>query len=115
MTCPFISDLSVHDVDGAEIRDLLGKIWLAKREAARRLSQRIGAVLDSAYLQAMMAAGLNPRRSLQDCGVTMKVTPSERLSAHSSSQINRSLEALIGAKCSSIENWQEPKPLPIAS
>lgn len=52
---PFICDLPVADVDGPAIRDLLAKIWLSKPETARRVKQRIGAVLDWAY-----ARGLRP-------------------------------------------------------
>jgi len=50
---PFIGDLPVQDVDGPAIRDLLAKIWLSKPETARRVCQRIGAVLDWAYAKGL--------------------------------------------------------------
>src|SRR4051794_7767952 len=50
---PFIGDLPVTDVDGPAIRDLLIEIWLTKPETARRVRQRIGAVLDWAYAKGL--------------------------------------------------------------
>lgn len=46
---PAIGDLQVSDVTGPQVRDLLADIWLTKPETARRVRQRIGAVLDWAY------------------------------------------------------------------
>jgi integrase len=46
---PAIGDISVTDVTGPMVRDLLADIWLTKPETARRVRQRIGAVLDWAY------------------------------------------------------------------
>ena len=46
---PTIGDLPVNKVDGPAIRDLLAEIWIEKNETARRVRQRIGAVLDWAY------------------------------------------------------------------
>jgi integrase len=53
---PFIGDLPVQDVDGPAIRDLLAKIWLSKPETARRVRQRIGAVLDWAYAKGLRSS-----------------------------------------------------------
>ena len=53
---PFIGDLPVADVDGPAIRDLLARIWLSKPETARRVRQRIGAVLDWAYAKGMRSS-----------------------------------------------------------
>jgi integrase len=46
---PMIGDVRVSEVTGPMIRDVLAKIWLTKPETARRVRQRIGAVLDWAY------------------------------------------------------------------
>jgi integrase len=46
---PAIGDLTVDEIEGPAIRDLLASIWLAKPETARRVRQRVGAVLDWAY------------------------------------------------------------------
>lgn len=46
---PQIGDVKVNDITGPMIRDLLAPIWLAKPETARRVRQRVGAVLDWAY------------------------------------------------------------------
>lgn len=46
---PAIGDLPVSEITGPMVRDLLAEIWLDKPETARRVRQRIGAVLDWAY------------------------------------------------------------------
>lgn len=46
---PRIGDVKVNDITGPMIRDLLAPIWLTKPETARRVRQRVGAVLDWAY------------------------------------------------------------------
>ncbi len=46
---PQIGDRRVHEITGPMIRDLLAPIWLTKPETARRVRQRVGAVLDWAY------------------------------------------------------------------
>ena len=46
---PAIGDLSVEAIEGRMVRDVLADIWLEKPETARRVRQRIGAVLDYAY------------------------------------------------------------------
>jgi integrase len=43
---PYIGDMSVEKVDGPAIRDVLIKIWLDKPETARRVRQRMMAVID---------------------------------------------------------------------
>jgi integrase len=60
---PFIGDLPVADVDGPAIRDLLVEIWLNKPETARRVRQRIGAVLDWSYAKGLRSTGA-PMRSI---------------------------------------------------
>jgi integrase len=52
---PLIGNLPVADIDGPRIRDLLVEIWLTKPETARRVRQRIGAVLDWAYAKGLRA------------------------------------------------------------
>ena len=46
---PHMGNLKVSEVTRAHILDALGPIWLDKPETARRVRQRIGAVLDWAY------------------------------------------------------------------
>ena len=46
---PTIGDLSVAEINGPAIRDVLIAIWLDKPETARRLRQRIGVVLNWAH------------------------------------------------------------------
>lgn len=60
---PFIGDAQVDQVDGPKIRDLLLPIWLAKPETARRVRQRVGAVLDWAHVKGLRATEA-PMRSL---------------------------------------------------
>ncbi len=60
---PDIGDLSVAELDGPAIRDLLARIWLEKPETARRVRQRIGAVLDWAYSKGLRSTEA-PMRSI---------------------------------------------------
>ena len=60
---PEIGQLFVSDIDGPMIRDILAKIWLSKPETARRVRQRIGAVLDWAYAKGYRSSEA-PLRSL---------------------------------------------------
>jgi integrase len=46
---PVLGDLQVDAVEGRQVRDVLADIWLEKPETARRVRQRIGAVLDYAF------------------------------------------------------------------
>ena len=46
---PSLGDKKVDKIEGPMIREALLPIWLAKPETARRVRQRIGAVLDWAY------------------------------------------------------------------
>ena len=43
---PAIGDVSVSDLDGPALRDVLASIWLAKPETARRIRQRIISIVD---------------------------------------------------------------------
>lgn len=52
---PFIGDASVATIDGPAVRELLLPIWVSKAETARRVLQRVTAVLDWA-----MAKGYRP-------------------------------------------------------
>lgn len=60
---PFIGDRLVNDIEGPQIRKALLPIWLSKPETARRVRQRIGAVLDWAYVNGFRASEA-PMRSL---------------------------------------------------
>lgn len=46
---PRLGDMTLDEIDGPIIRDTLEPIWLDKPETARRVRQRIGAVLDYSY------------------------------------------------------------------
>jgi hypothetical protein len=60
---PFIGDDDVAEIDGPAIRDLLARIWLSKPETARRVRQRIGAVLDWAFAKGLRSTEA-PMRSI---------------------------------------------------
>lgn len=60
---PLLSDRLVNDIEGPLIRDVLAPIWLTKPETARRVRQRIGAVLDWSYAKGFRATEA-PLRSL---------------------------------------------------
>jgi integrase len=60
---PAIGDLAVSEVTGPMVRDLLADIWLTKPETARRVRQRVGAVLDWAYSKGWRDAEA-PMRSI---------------------------------------------------
>lgn len=48
---PAFGDELVSEIDTPQIRDALAAIWLSKPETARRVRQRIGTVLDWAYVK----------------------------------------------------------------
>lgn len=60
---PQLGDRLVNDIEGPIIRDVLAPIWLAKPETARRVRQRIGAVLDWSYAKGYRPTEA-PMRSL---------------------------------------------------
>lgn len=53
---PIIGDRLISTMDVADIQDALRPIWLEVPETARRIRQRIGAVLDYAHAQGWRAA-----------------------------------------------------------
>ncbi len=53
---PALGDIRVSEITGPMIRNVLAEIWLSKPETARRVRQRIGAVLDWAYASAKASA-----------------------------------------------------------
>jgi integrase len=55
---PKIGDVSVNLIEAGQVRDLLADIWLAKNETARRVRQRIGAVIDWAVGKGYRDASL---------------------------------------------------------
>jgi hypothetical protein len=46
---PTLGDILVSSIEGPAVREVLAEIWTDKPETARRVRQRIGAVLDWAY------------------------------------------------------------------
>jgi len=53
-----IGDVAVSEVNGGQVRDLLAEIWLEKNETARRVRQRIAAVIDWAVGKGYREASL---------------------------------------------------------
>jgi integrase len=71
---PHVGSVKVNEITGRMIRNLLAEIWLSKPETARRVRQRVGALLDWAYASGYreseapmraIAKGL-PRQPKQD-------------------------------------------------
>lgn len=60
---PFFGDNLVNAIEGPHIRKALLPIWLSKPETARRVRQRVGAVLDWSYVNGYRASEA-PTRSL---------------------------------------------------
>lgn len=60
---PALGEVPVNEIEGLVIRDVLATIWLSKAETARRVRQRIGAVLDWSYAKGYRASEA-PMRSL---------------------------------------------------
>lgn len=60
---PALGKKLVSEIEGPAIRDVLAPIWLTKPETARRVRQRIGAVLDWSYAKGFRATEA-PMRSL---------------------------------------------------
>jgi integrase len=50
---PIIGQVPIDDVDGPAIREVLSPIWMTKPETARRVRQRVGAVLDWAQSKGL--------------------------------------------------------------
>ena len=61
---PEIGDKLVNTIDGPAVRSVLAPIWLEIPETARRVRQRIGAVLDYAATQGLRPGMDNPVRSV---------------------------------------------------
>jgi integrase len=60
---PALGDIRVSEITGPMVRNVLAEIWLSKPETARRVRQRIGAVLDWAYASGYRDAEA-PMRSI---------------------------------------------------
>ena len=60
---PFIGNTPVDAIDGPAVREVLAKIWLAKPETARRVRQRVGAIIDWSCAEGYRATEI-PMRSL---------------------------------------------------
>ena len=55
---PTIGDMAVNAIDTGMVRDLLADIWLTKNETARRVRQRINAIMDWACAKGYREAAL---------------------------------------------------------
>ncbi len=53
---PYIGDTRVSEIQAPAVRDLVAAIWLEKPETARRVRQRVGAVLDWAHAKGFRAS-----------------------------------------------------------
>ena len=60
---PHFGDKLVSEIDASHIRDALIEIWLEKPETARRVRQRIGAVLDWSFVKGYRSSEA-PMRSI---------------------------------------------------
>jgi integrase len=60
---PKLGTLLVSEIEGPAIREVLAAIWLSKPETARRVRQRVGAVLDWSYAKGFRGTEA-PMRSL---------------------------------------------------
>jgi hypothetical protein len=58
---PTMGELRVDRIETGHVRDALGPIWIEKPETARRVRQRIGAVLDFAVGKNWRAHGMDMR------------------------------------------------------
>ena len=56
---PIIGEMAVSDIDGPSVRDVLVPIWLEKGETARRVRQRVIAVIDWAVAKGYRAAPIS--------------------------------------------------------
>jgi integrase len=61
---PHIGDRLVNAIDGPAVRGVLGPIWLTVPETARRVRQRIGAVLDYAASKGFRPGLDNPVKAI---------------------------------------------------
>jgi hypothetical protein len=66
---PKLGKRTVDKIDGPMIRDVLAEIWLDIPETARRVRQRIGAVLDWCYAKGLRDSEA-PMRSLARLAIT---------------------------------------------
>lgn len=55
---PTLGDVPVSDIDGPAVRDVLAAIWLTKSETARRIRQRIIAIIDWSVAKGYRDAAL---------------------------------------------------------
>lgn len=74
---PQIGDMSVDVIDSQDVLKVLSPIWTEKHETARRVMQRIGAVLDVAKAKKFRS-GENPIQEIKALKVLAKVKPSEK-------------------------------------
>lgn len=61
---PRLGRLSVDEIDGPLIREVVAKIWLTKPETARRVLQRIGTVLDVALARQWRQSDVPAMRTI---------------------------------------------------
>ncbi len=74
---PHIGDMDVDRIGSPEVLAVLSPIWTDKPETAKRVSQRLKAVLDVAKAKGFMA-GENPVVTIRDAGILPKVAKSQK-------------------------------------
>lgn len=123
---PKLGQILVSDIDAASIRNVLAEIWLTKPETARRVRQRIGAVLDYAHAmgwrstEAPMRAiskGLpkQPRKEVHHTSMPWRELPtfvtgiSERLRSSETVRLAIEFVILTAARSGEVRlmNWSE--------
>ncbi len=89
---PYIGSLPIDAVTGPAIRDLMVPIWQAKAETARRVLQRIGAVLDWAHSKGLRPTDA-PMRSIR-AGLARQTTRPKHFAALPYPQVGNLLRQL---------------------
>lgn len=89
---PYIGDVSVEDIAGPQIRDLLLPIWQEKPETARRVMQRVGKVLDWAYANGLRTTEA-PLRSVR-AGLPRQLKSADHFAAMPYEQVGSFIKKL---------------------
>lgn len=74
---PFIGNLEVDQIESPEILEVLTPIWTNKPETAKRVSQRLRAVLDVAKANGFRN-GENPVQTIKNADILPKVAKSKK-------------------------------------
>jgi hypothetical protein len=101
---PLFADRPVDQIEGPLIRDALAPIWVTKPETARRVRQRIGAVLDWSYVKVIARARRRCARFPRACRASRARTAI--LLAWPMLMCRHSLRAFASACPSAASRWK---------